>query len=66
LTKSLEGLRKVSVNSFGFEAINRAIVGVTQTSAEGLRVTQTGVLSWNVVGILLTVIVLFVIFALGA
>ncbi len=66
LTSSLEGLRKVSVNSFGFEAINRAIVGVTQTSAEGLRVTQTGVLSWNVVGILLTVIVLFVIFALGA
>jgi len=65
LIHSLEWLRKASVNSFGFEAINRAIVNVTQASGEGLRVTQTGVLNWNVLGILVTVILLLVIFAVG-
>jgi len=40
-------------------------VNVTQASGEGLRVTQTGVLNWNVLGILVTVILLLVIFAVG-
>ncbi len=68
IVKNLEWGRKISVESFGFEHINRFIVNVTQGFGEGLRVTQTGVLSWNVVGILLTLIAvfaLFVIFGLG-
>lgn len=66
LTRSLEWLRQASVNSFGFEAINRTVVNATQAIGEGLRETQTGLLSWNVLAILVTVIVLFAIFALGA
>ena len=66
LTHALEWLRKASVNSFGFEWVNRAIVKGTQATGEGLRVTQTGVLGWNVLAILVTIILLFAIYAVGA
>jgi NADH-quinone oxidoreductase subunit L len=39
-------------SSFGFETINRAIVEGVNKLAGQLSLTQTGVLSWNVVGIL--------------
>jgi NADH-quinone oxidoreductase subunit L len=64
ITHALEWLRKASVDSFGFEWINGVIVKGTQGLGEALRVTQTGVLNWNVVGVLATLIVLFVIYAL--
>lgn len=66
VTRALEWLRKASVNSFGFEAVNRGIVKATQATGEGLRATQTGLLSWNVLAILVTIILLFAIYALGA
>lgn len=66
LTHALEWLRKASVNNFGFEWVNRAIVKGTQATGEGLRVTQTGVLGWNVLAILVTIILLFAIYAVGA
>ncbi|MCE1252919.1 MAG: NADH-quinone oxidoreductase subunit L, partial [Anaerolineae bacterium] len=52
---------KAAANSFGFEAINRGVVKVTQDGAEALRATQTGVLAWNVFGILagLVIVILF-------
>lgn len=66
LVNGLKSIRWAAENSFGFEAINRAVVRITQSTAEALRVTQTGVLSWNVFGILASVIILFAILFLGA
>ena len=65
ITKHLQGLGRAGINSFGFEAINRGVVRVTQNTAETLRVTQTGLLSWNVAGIAVGLIVVLVILAWG-
>jgi NADH-quinone oxidoreductase subunit L len=65
ITKHLQSLGRAGVNSFGFEAINRGVVRVTQNTAETLRVTQTGLLSWNVAGIAVGLIVVLVILAWG-
>jgi hypothetical protein len=65
ITKHLQGLGRAGTNSFGFEAINRGVVRVTQNTAETLRVTQTGLLSWNVAGIAIGLIVVLVILAWG-
>ena len=66
LVHGLKSLRWVAENSFGFEAINNAIVRVTQSTAETLRNTQTGILNWNILGILTSIIILFAILVLGA
>lgn len=66
LGKSLKGLGEAAVNSFGFEAINRGIVGGVQSSAESLRVTQTGVLNWNIACILIGLVIVMVILVMGA
>lgn len=52
-------------NSFGFEAINRAIVRTVQTAAEDLRGSQTGLLNWNVLAILATLIIVLLLVSLG-
>jgi hypothetical protein len=65
ITKRLQGVARMATNSFGFEAINRGIVRVTQNTAETLRLTQTGLLSWNVAGIAIGLIVVLVILAWG-
>jgi NADH-quinone oxidoreductase subunit L len=65
LVKSLKGLAAAASNSFGFEAINSGIVKVTQDSAEGLRVTQTGLLNWNVLAIVAALVIVLVILVLG-
>jgi NADH-quinone oxidoreductase subunit L len=66
LVDGLKSLRWAADNSFGFEAINNAVVRVTNSLAETLRNTQTGLLNWNVLGILAAVIILFTILVLGA
>jgi NADH-quinone oxidoreductase subunit L len=66
LVDGLKSIRWAAENSFGFEAINQAVVNVTHSLAENLRKTQTGYLNWNVLGILAAVIILFAILALGA
>jgi NADH-quinone oxidoreductase subunit L len=66
LAKALKGLGDVAADSFGFEAINRWIVTGTQSSAEALRVTQTGLLNWNVASIIIGLIVVLVILMVGA
>lgn len=58
-------LEKAATNSFGFEAVNRAIVLGAQNSAEKLRAAQTGMLSWNVAYLLAALIVVLVALALG-
>ena len=65
LVNSLKGLAGAASNSFGFEAINSGIVKVTQDSAEGLRVTQTGLLNWNVLAIVAALVIVLAILILG-
>jgi NADH-quinone oxidoreductase subunit L len=65
----VEGLKSIhwaADHSFGFEAINSAVVRVTNSMAETLRNTQTGLLNWNVLGILAAVIILLAAILLGA
>jgi hypothetical protein len=62
---ALRGVGTMAANSFGFEAINRGIVSLTSGVAEALRVTQTGVLNWNVLAILVGLVAVMTILALG-
>ncbi len=66
VSKALSGVGEEAANSFGFEDLNNGIVKVTQSSAEALRATQTGVLNWNILAIVAAVALVFVILALGA
>ena len=66
LVKAFSWLRWTAEHSFGFEAINSGIEKATLGSAEGLRVTQTGLLGWNIVAVVSTIIILFTLFAIGA
>jgi len=63
--KALGGLGKAAADSFGFEAINRSVVSTTHNFAESLRVTQTGLLHWNVLGLLAAMILVLAVLALG-
>lgn len=62
---ALGGLAAMARHNFGFEAINRGVVGLTQGAAESLRVTQPGILNWNVMAILVGLVVVLAILALG-
>ncbi len=59
-------LPRAMTHDFGFEWINRRIVDGTRATADALRVTQTGYVNWNVLGILGGMIVVLVVLALGA
>jgi len=63
--RGLAGVATMATNNFGFEAINRGVVNVTQGAAESLRSTQPGVLNWNVMAILVGLVVVLAILALG-
>jgi NADH-quinone oxidoreductase subunit L len=52
-------------SGMGFEWLNRQIIRVTQSTAASLRRTQTGLLGWNVVGIIAGLIVVLVLVAIG-
>jgi hypothetical protein len=52
-----------AAQDFGFEWVNRGIVGLTQRAATALRTTQTGYLNWNVAGILIGLIIVLVVLA---
>jgi len=56
LTRGLRWLRRAAEAGYGFEAVNRGIVSGVQGAGEGLRVTQSGLLNWNVAAILVAVI----------
>jgi NADH-quinone oxidoreductase subunit L len=65
----VEGLKSfqwAADHSFGFEAVNSAVVRMTNSLAETLRNTQTGLLNWNVLGILAALIILVAAITLGA
>jgi NADH-quinone oxidoreductase subunit L len=65
ITNSLRGIGRIAANSFGFEAINHAVVNFTMGSSEELRDTQTGQLSWNLVAILAALIYILAVLAIG-
>ena len=54
----LQGLRRAADAGYGFEAINRGVIKAVQGTGEGLRVTQSGLLNWNVGAMIIAVIVL--------
>ena len=57
LTARLRLVRRAADAGYGFEAINRGISRAVQETGEGLRVTQSGLLNWNVAAIVMAVIV---------
>lgn len=65
LVNRAQTFAQMARDSFGFEAINRGVVRATVQSAEALRVTQTGVLNWNVAGIVGGLIVVLIVLAAG-
>jgi NADH-quinone oxidoreductase subunit L len=65
LARGLRPLGWMTEHSFGFEGVNRGIVATTVESAESLRVTQTGLLGWNVLGIILALVAVIGVLALG-
>jgi hypothetical protein len=54
----LRGLRRIVEEGYGFEAINRGISRGVEGTGEGLRVTQSGLVNWNVAAMAIAVIVL--------
>jgi NADH-quinone oxidoreductase subunit L len=65
VARALGGVGTIAARSFGFEAINRGIVNATNGAAESLRVTQTGILNWNVLAILAGLVAVMAFLALG-
>ncbi|MFB3852437.1 MAG: NADH-quinone oxidoreductase subunit L [Vicinamibacterales bacterium] len=51
--------------NFGFEAVNRRVVALTERAAESLRVTQNGLLNWNVLSILVGLVAVLAVLAMG-
>ncbi len=63
--RSLQGIARAAQASFGFEALNRGVVRGTQQLAEGVRVTQPGLLNWNVFAVLAGLLVVMAVLVLG-
>ncbi|MBE0682614.1 MAG: NADH-quinone oxidoreductase subunit L [Anaerolineales bacterium] len=52
LTESPRWLNSLTESSFGFESVNHFVVNTVSKFSESLRVTQTGQLNWNILGII--------------
>ncbi len=65
VARAFDGLGWMADHSFGFEAINRGVVSATVESGESLRLTQTGLLGWNVLGIILALAAVLGVLAMG-
>jgi NADH-quinone oxidoreductase subunit L len=59
-------LRPFTDSAFGFEPVNRFVVGSTYKVAEWFSVTQTGELNWNILGIIGGLLVVLIVLWLGA
>ncbi|MGA2764263.1 MAG: NADH-quinone oxidoreductase subunit L [Spirochaetia bacterium] len=64
-TTALEPARRTAEAGLGFESINRGITRAVQWSGERLRVTQSGILNWNVAAIVFAVVVVLAVLAAG-
>jgi len=54
-----------AVNSFGFESINNKVVKDIQNLSEYSRGLQTGILNWNIFGVLSGLVLILVILGIG-
>ncbi len=52
-------------SAFGFEPLNRFVVGGVYKIAQGFSLTQTGELNWNILGIISALLVVLVVLWLG-
>jgi NADH-quinone oxidoreductase subunit L len=50
------GARRVAEGGYGFEAVNRGVIRAVQGAGERLRVTQSGLLNWNVAAMVMAAI----------
>jgi NADH-quinone oxidoreductase subunit L len=66
VTDGFGWLATAASNSFGFERINQQVVTLTQATANALRVTQPGHLSWNLVGIVGGLVAVLILLTWGA
>lgn len=66
VSEPLQDVGRLASESFGFEALNGFVVKSVQSVAEDLRGLQTGLLNWNVLGIVATLVILLLVAALGA
>jgi NADH-quinone oxidoreductase subunit L len=58
-------VRRFIEGGFGFEAMNGGVVKAVLGASEGLRVTQSGLLNWNVAAIVMAVVALLLALVLG-
>ncbi len=65
LSRFLHGIGRMAEASFGFEAINRTVVRGMQSGAEALRATQTGLLNWNILGLVAGLVIVLIVLVLG-
>ncbi len=65
IVRGLGAVRWAAAHNFGFEAINRRIVATTVETGESLRATQTGLLGWNVLGIIAALAAVLGVLAMG-
>jgi NADH-quinone oxidoreductase subunit L len=47
----LRPFARIAENRFGFEHLNQGVVRIAKSLSSGIRLTQTGQLNWNIVGI---------------
>jgi NADH-quinone oxidoreductase subunit L len=65
LIAGIEGARRAAEGGLGFESINRGVSRAVQGAGEGLRVTQSGLLNWNVAGIVIAVVAVMIALVWG-
>jgi NADH-quinone oxidoreductase subunit L len=65
VTERFGWLAVAASKSFGFEWINQQAICVTQATAQALRATQPGHLSWNVVGIIGGLVAVLIVLTWG-
>lgn len=65
LSESPGWLKALTDSSFGFESINHFVVNTVNNIAESLRVTQTGQLNWNILGILSALLLVLAVLLWG-
>jgi len=64
--ESFAWLARAADRDFGFEWLNQRIVSATTAAADAVRMTQTGLLNWNVLGIVGGLVIVLAVLALGA
>lgn len=64
-SQGLKGISRAAADGFGFEAFNRWVVRGILSGAEILRGTQTGMLNWNIVGLVTAFVIVLLVLFLG-